>query len=390
MNPKKIWRRSQLAALLLTLTMPLSAALPPIVSAAVQTNAASQQSAVMQKVIIQGAQELPVQAIVDQSAGSVSKNAAGQWVCPTIKQALAQIKKMKLDSAAVLLKPGIYREKLTIKQPNLTLAGMTSPEYTMIVFDDAEGTPVRPEDAASGRKLYGLSGSPTFKIHEDAVNFQAVNLTFSNDFVPEDHPEMKNRQALAIKNSSDGSSFWNCRFLGRQDTLYADAGRQYYKNCYIEGDVDFIFGAGTAVFEDCEIHSVNREGDVKGFVTAPSTPAGKPGFLFNRCHLTCGFDDGVAYLGRPWHPSSAQSPVSSAVTFRNCLIEDFIAEDGWSPMANKGGISEPKDNRMFEYQNTGDGAGITKARRQLSEAQAKDYTTKAFFSGWVPETVFVR
>ena len=347
--------------------------------------------AAAQKTVVQGSKVLKVQAIVDQKATAAAKNAEGQWVCPTIRQALEKVKNMNLESATVIIEPGIYQEKLKIRQPNLTLAGTTSPEYTMIVFDDAEGTAVRPEDAGStGKSLYGLSGCPSVTIKEDAVNFQAVNLTFSNDFVPENHPEMKNRQALAIKNSSDGSSFWNCRFLGRQDTLYADAGRQYYKNCYVEGDVDFIFGASTAAFEDCEIHSVDRDGDVKGFVTAPSTPAGKDGFLFNRCHLTCGFTDGQAYLGRPWHPSSAQTPVSSAVTFRDCLIEGFIAEDGWSPMPNKGGIAEPKDNRMYEYHNTGDGAKISKDRPQLKDADAAKYEAKAFFSGWQPESVLVR
>ena len=349
-----------------------------------------QCEAAVMKTVTMGGKVLPITAIVDQGVASAVQGADGTWTCPTIKEALNKVKNMHLESATILIQPGTYREKLYIKQPNLTLAGITSPEYTTIVWDDAEGTPVRPEDAGSGKKLYGLSGSPTVKIHEDAVNFQAVNITFSNDFVPEDHPTMKNRQALAMKNSSDGSSFWHCRFLGRQDTLYTDDGRPSYHGCYLAGDVDFIFGAATAVFDDCDIVSVDRGSDPQGFVTAPSTPANKPGYLFQHCRLQAAFDQGQAYLGRPWHPSSAKSPVSSAVVFRECEIGGHIASEGWHDMPNKDGVSEPKQNRMFEYHNTGDGAVENGDRRQLTDAQAANATMEKYFSGWVPEEVAVK
>lgn len=343
------------------------------------------------KTVTQAGKVLPITAVVDPGVPQATKDANGIWTCPTIKQALNKVKNMHVDSAVIQIQPGTYREKLYIKQPNLTLVGVTSPEYTTIVWDDAEGTPVRPEDlGTTSKKLYGLSGCPTVKIHEDAVNFQAVNITFSNDFVPEDHPAMKNRQALAIKNASDGSSFYNCRFLGRQDTLYASDGRQYYKNCYIEGDVDFIFGAGTAVFDTCDICSVDRGSDPQGFVTAPSTPATKHGLLFQHCRLFASFDQGEAYLGRPWHPSSAKAPVSSEAVFRECEIGSHITSSGWSEMGNKDGVAEPKDNRMFEYKNTGEGAVKNGDRRQLSDSKAEEYTTKVFFQGWIPDDITVK
>ena len=93
------------------------------------------------------------------------------------------------------------------------------------------------------------------------------------------------------------------------------------------------------------------------------------------------------YLGRPWHPSSAKGAVSCAAVFRECQIDDVLAEDGWSPMANKSGEADPAKERMFEYKNTGDGAKINKSRRQLSDADAANYTVAKYLDGWTPEEV---
>lgn len=354
--------------------------------------AATAYAAVPLKHVYQGTTELKIDAIVNQSATQVGTDAEGHIVSPTIQGALDAIKAKHVDQATIVVLPGTYREKLVIRQPNLTMVGVTGPEYTTIVWDDAEGTAVRPDDkeAPSGRKLYGMSGCASIQIKDQALNFQAANITFSNDFVPEDHPEMKSRQALAMKNSSDGSSFWNCRFLGRQDTLLTAEGRQYFKNCYVEGDVDFIFGGADAVFEDCEIVMLGtREGDVKGFYTAPSTLAKDKGMLFYHCHLGATYQPGEAecYLGRPWHPSSAKGAVSCAAVFRECQIDDVLAEDGWTTMANKSGEADPAKERMFEYKNTGDGAKINKSRRQLSDADAANYTVAKYLDGWTPEEV---
>ncbi|WP_232075047.1 pectinesterase family protein [Phytohabitans suffuscus] len=91
-----------------------------------------------------------------------------------------------------------------------------------------------------------------------------------------------------------GTTGDNVRFLGNQDTLQpsspnaATVSRAYYRDCYIEGDVDFVFGRGTAVFDRCEIRSLDRGSTTdNGYVTAASTTITNPyGYLFTHCRLT--------------------------------------------------------------------------------------------------------
>ncbi len=97
----------------------------------------------------------------------------------------------------------------------------------------------------------------------------------------------------------------------------------YLENCYIEGDVDFIFGGGEAIFDNCTIHSLNRNDKINGYVTAPSTCASKNGFTFYRCQLTGDASEESVYLGRPWRP------YGNAV-FLDCQIGKHITREGWT------------------------------------------------------------
>jgi pectinesterase len=125
-----------------------------------------------------------------------------------------------------------------------------------------------------------------------ANDFHAENISFENSFG-------QGAQAVALLVEADRAVFRNCRFLGWQDTLYAKSGRQYYKDCYIEGHVDFIFGAATAVFENCHIHS---KGD--GYLTAHMrfSTSEPTGFVFRNCKLTAANTNKGVFLGRPWRP----------------------------------------------------------------------------------------
>lgn len=345
------------------------------------------------KTVTVAGQVRPVTAVVDQHVQAAAQRADGIWVFPTIQQALNQQKKQHVAQPVIQVQPGTYREKIRVMMPNVTLVGITSPDYTTLVFGDAAGSPTRPEDMALvKRSTYGQSGCPPLYIHRNAVGFKAINMTFANDYVPEDHPEIKAGQALAMRDAADKSCFYNCRFTGRQDTLCASSGRQYYKNCDVEGDVDFIFGEGTCVFDDCDIVSVFRDTTPKGFLAAPGTPKGKHGVLFQKCRLKATFDEpGSVYLGRPWHPSSSQVPVQSEAVFRECEIGPHINADGWYKMySKKDGWVEPTSEHMFEYKNKGEGAVKNANRRQLTDAQAKNYTMDAFFEGWKPEPVTVK
>jgi len=315
---------------------------------------------------------------------------------PSLKTALAKAHELG-GAVTIHVLPGTYREKVVIDQPNLTLKGDAA-NQTTIVWNDAEGTPLRPGDTNAGKKEYGMECA-TVKVTSNARNFQASNITFANDFPTEARradKKLKSVQAFALTSEADRSAFYGCRFLGRQDTLYANAGTQYYRNCYIEGDVDFIFGQATAVFEGCEIRALNRavKQDGKahslGYLTAPSTLATDKGYLFYKCHITSDISaPHYGMLGRPWHPSSEKREVNSAATFRECQLDIPLKGKAWNSMKNKFGVFQPEDNRLYEYKNKGKGAlkkGEQKTnRRQLTDAEAVNYTPAAFLGKWQPK-----
>lgn len=308
-------------------------------------------------------------------------------------QTIGEALKAAKPGAVIQVMPGTYREKLVVNVPDLTLVGQDA-KTTTIVWNDAEGTPLRAGDKNGNNTTYKMECA-TVKVTEKAKNFQAVSITFANDFPTEQAratKSTKSPQAFAVTDEADASSFYNCRFLGRQDTLYANAGRQYYKDCYIEGDVDFIFGqASAAVFENCEIHSLARavkmdgKSHGMGYVTAPSTLASDKGFLFYQCHLTSDIPaPHYAMLGRPWHPSSELREVNSAAAFVYCQMDTPFKERGWNSMKNKFGVFEPQDNRLYEYKNTGKGAKKGELRPQISDADAANYTPAAYLGDWKP------
>src|SRR5258705_424606 len=106
---------------------------------------------------------------------------------------------------------------------------------------------------------------------------------------------------VAIRVDGDRAVFRNCRFLGWQDTILIDRGRQYFENCYITGHVDFIFGGATAFFENCHIHCRGN-----GYITAASTPDNQPfGFVFSHCRITGDAPELKTNIGRPWRAYSA-------------------------------------------------------------------------------------
>jgi pectinesterase len=176
---------------------------------------------------------------------------------------------------------------------------------------------------------------------------------------------------------SDRAEFRKCRFLGWQDTLYAASGRQYYKDCYIEGHVDFIFGNAAAVFDHCEIHS---KGD--GYLTAVSrTSADQPtGFVFYRCNLTAENQTKGSYLGRPWHPYAR-------VVYIDCTMDAFIRPEGWDNW------KDPHTEATAWYGEIGStGTGAKPAERvkwsrQLTPAEAAPFNPEVFLrgsDGWNP------
>ena len=282
--------------------------------------------------------------------------------------------------------PGVYDEPVVIpsSKPNLTLVGTTgNAKDVVITHDRAAGLP-KPDGGT-----WGTSGSASVVISGNDVH--AYDLTFENSFLREEHPEITSTQAVALRTTGDRLVFDNVRFLGHQDTLYANSpntdrvSRQYYRNCYVEGDVDFIFGRGTAVFQGCEIRSLDRGSDSNnGFVTAPSTPPNQEfGFLFTESCFTSDAAPKSVYLGRPWVPSSSPDARPQAL-IRDSWMGRHFKEQGWIEM------SSGHDWRQFqlrEFDNNGPGALTTPGRPQMSAEEAAGHTAEAYLAGadgWNP------
>lgn len=258
--------------------------------------------------------------------------------------------------------PGTYKELIYIQREKsfFRLVG-ENPTNTILSFNlyagitNAEGKPI------------GTFKTPSTTI--DADDFAAENLTFENSAGPIG-------QALAIRVDGDRAAFRNCRFLGWQDTILLNRGRQYFENCFIQGHVDFIFGAATAWFEKCHIHCLRS-----GYITAASTPADSPfGFVFSNCKID-GEPDVKTFLGRPWRD------YASAI-YLNCEMSDIVRPEGWNDW------KKPRAHqtaRYAEYKSTGPGANPD-ARpdwtRQLTKEEARKITVENVLGGadgWDPD-----
>ena len=262
------------------------------------------------------------------------------------------------ERIVIHVKPGTYKERIRIgkDKPRLTLRGDWAPR-TLLTYDLAATKVIPPATRPVGT-------SDSYSTLVEADDFIAENLTFENS-------AGEVGQAVALRTTGQRQAFYNCRMLGWQDTLRVEKGRSYFRDCYIEGRVDFIFGKAVAAFEDCHIHSKNG-----GFVTAAATPEDKPfGYLFLRCKLTG--EGAKALLGRPWRPYAAAA-------FINCEIGDHIGAVGWN---NWGKTSNEQTARFVEFGNTGPGADPSKRvpwAKQLSADEAKRYTVENVLGDWKP------
>ncbi len=281
----------------------------------------------------------------------------------TIQAAIDAVPEGNSQRLVIHVKPGIYKEVVTVdaRKNFITLKGSGSAN-TIINYNNHAGTQL-----SNGDTVNTWTSASVFIYGND---FRAEDITFSND------AGLKAGQAVALRVEGNRAAFFNCGMTGFQDVLFLSGNgvKQYYRNCYIEGTTDFIFGAATAVFDSCHIHSKKNS-----HVTAASTNSIIPfGFVFRNCTLTADSGLNKVSLGRPWSPTAS-------VTYLNCDIGAHILPEGWNNWKNPANESTA---RFAEYHSFGPGAhpeSRVKWSKQLSDEEAARYTLENIFGNWKPE-----
>jgi pectinesterase len=312
---------------------------------------------------------LAVTAAAQDVHVKVDPNGGGSIASPdnfvTIQQALDHAPQAPHGRIVIHIAPGVYKERINVTRlrPRVTLLG--------------EGK--RPEDVVITASQFAKQAGGTYFTETAQVNaddFEADNITFENAAGPVG-------QAVAATIRSDRAIFKHCRFLGDQDTLFADFGRQYYVDSYVEGGVDFIFGNATAVFDHSEIHETRN-----GYLTAQSRtgPDETTGYVITNSRVTGPGKKDIYgmpfsfYLGRPWRPYSR-------VVVMNTELPADLNAAGWSAW---GRSDTPPQAFYAEYKNTGPGA-LPGQRvpwsHQLSAKEAAAFAPGVFLRGldkWDP------
>ncbi|MCM3781475.1 pectinesterase family protein [Neobacillus mesonae] len=331
---------------------------------------------------------------------TVSQDGTGDYT--SIQEAINAIPDSSSDNGqeirTIFIRNGSYNEKIVLDKPGVHLIG-----------EDAEKTVITYGDYAMKKFA---DGSPYHTFHTYTLLIASDDIVVSNLTIENSAGRGEDvGQAIAVYVDGDRVAFYRCRFLGYQDTLFTGPlpeapverksfggprdifprrpVRQYYEECYIEGDVDFIFGSATAVFNSCELYSKRRRRDLNStsasysYITAASTAENVPyGYVFWECRLTGDAEPGTVYLGRPWREHAKTA-------FINCELGEHIHPEGW----HNWGKTEREQTVVYaEYGNTG--YGVTGQRvkwsRQLSSDEVNQYKPEQILRGmdhWTPADV---
>lgn len=254
-------------------------------------------------------------------------------------------------SVVIRIKPGVYREKVVVDKPCITLVGATAASSTVVI---------------TWNESWVAADSPTVSVL--ASDFVAKRIAFQNTFGT-------SGPAVAVRVAGDRAAFYGCRFTSFQDTLLDDTGRHYYRGCYVQGGTDFVFGNGKALFDKCHLHSVSPAG---GAFTAHrrSSESEDTGFSFVGCKLT-GLGAGTSVLGRPWGPYSR-------VVFALSYMSGTVRPQGWDDWSDSSRQSRSRTAFYGQYQCYGEGSrtdGRVAWSHDLSQAEAAPFITKVWVGG---------
>ena len=297
----------------------------------------------------------------------VARDGTGEF--RTVDEAIEVCRAFMDYHKVIYIKKGIYKEKLIIPQwlQNIELCGEDRDE-TIITYDDHANVKIILGKASPHEQAMGTFRTYTLKIEANDITLK--NLTIENN-------SARLGQAVALHTEGDRLIFVNCRFIGHQDTVYTGMPytRLFFKDCYICGTTDFIFGPSTAWFEDCTIESL-----INSYVTAASTPVDATyGYIFNKCQLIAKNGVDKVYLGRPWRDYGY-------TLFMNCDLGAHIRPEGWHHWEKQRELTA----RYLEYNNHGVGAQPEQRvswSRQLTKKEAQQITPAIVFNrqdNWNP------
>lgn len=277
----------------------------------------------------------------------------------------------------IYIKKGIYKERVEVRKNNISFVGESTDDT--IITESYYARMIMPDGSKRG-----TFRSYTFFVYAD--NFTASNLTFENAAGFGD----EFGQAIAVYAEGDNITFRNCKILGHQDTLFTgplpmkekqpggftgptiDGIRrvvhQLYEDCYIAGEIDFIFGSATAYFKNCTLFALNRNQKINAYYTAPSTYEGQAfGYVFGSCTFTGNCPPKSVALSRPWR-------IHAKTVLLNCSYSDQIIDEGFTDW------NKPESHETVYYaEYNGHGEGFKPEKRaayvhQLNESEAARYT----------------
>ncbi|KAK6796079.1 hypothetical protein RDI58_009534 [Solanum bulbocastanum] len=293
----------------------------------------------------------------------------------TVSEAVAKAPEKSSKRYVIRIKAGVYRENVDVPKKKTNI---------MFMGDGRSNTII-----TASRNVQ--DGSTTFHSATVAAvgeKFLARDITFQNTAGASKH------QAVALRVGSDLSAFYRCDMLAYQDTLYVHSNRQFFVQCLVAGTVDFIFGNGAAVLQDCDIHARRPGSGQKNMVTAQgrTDPNQNTGIVIQKCRIGATSDlrsvqkSFPTYLGRPWKEHSRTVIMQSSIT-------DVIQPAGWHEWNGNFAL-----NTLFygEYANTGAGAATSgrvkwKGHKVItSSTEAQAYTPGRFIAGgsWLSSTGF--
>jgi pectin methylesterase-like acyl-CoA thioesterase/lysophospholipase L1-like esterase len=344
------------------------------------------------------------------------KKADYKTVKEAVEAAHAMAPKSEADRITIHIAPGVYRAQLLIDTPYITLKNDTPSQEVKLTwyygigyayyscdltgYYDAEraydkfdkktaarwGVATYVKKNAKFFRAEGITFETSFNKYvtaeelKDGVEVSGDTITFVRKLNSDVQSKKATERSAAICVEADESEFRDCSFLGSQDTLYTGTGtRQYYKNCYIEGNTDFIFGDGDVVFEECEIAWAGySDSKNAGYLTAART-ANQKGYLFYNCIISQNSYNmqTPGYFGRPWGPQASVAFVNTVFS-----TEGIIDPMGWTSMSG----NKPGNANFFEYNSIWEGKSVDVSHRDGGKiiADAGAYSPQNYFIGWTP------